>query len=106
MMDTRVRTVESLRPKPGLALDPAMTVAEAARKMLAANSDCALVVSASAELKGILTDTDVTHRLLAPGLDPEKTLVSEVMTASPQCVRSSENAVDALCTMVERRFVC
>jgi CBS domain-containing protein len=104
MMATRVRTVESLRPKPGLALDPAMTVAEAARKMLAANSDCALVVSASAELKGILTDTDVTHRLLAPGLDPEKTLVSEVMTASPQCVRSSENAVDALCTMVERRF--
>ena len=46
-MDTRRRrrTVADLRPKPGLALDPSLTVAEAARKMLAANSDCALVVS-------------------------------------------------------------
>ena len=103
-MDRNARTVAELRPKPALALDPSMSVAEAARKMVKANADSALIVSSGAELKGILTDTDVTRKLLAPGLNPETTLVSEVMTPSPQCVRASENAVDALCTMVERRF--
>ena len=101
----RQRTVAELRPKAGLALDPSLPVLEAVEQMRdASNSDSALVVSASGELKGILTDTDIARKVVAPGLDPATTPISEVMTASPQCVRATDNAVDALCTMVERRF--
>ena len=100
----RPRTVGELRPRPALALDPELTVLAAAKKMQAANSDCGLIVSAAGELQGILTDTDVATKVLAPGLSPETTPIAQIMTASPQCVREAENAVDALCTMVERRF--
>ena len=103
-MDQRSRTVAELRPRQGLALTPTLTVTAAAKKMVAAGTDCALVVSLEGGLEGIITDTDVTRKIIAPGMDPDATLVSEVMTANPQCVRASENAVDALCTMVERRF--
>jgi CBS domain-containing protein len=72
--------------------------------MVAASTDCALVVSEAGELKGILTDTDVARKVIAPGLEPDATLVEAIMTVSPQCVPTTENAVDALCTMVERKF--
>jgi CBS domain-containing protein len=98
------RTVGALRPKAGLALDPDETVTSAARKMASANVDAGLVVTTEGALCGILTDTDVTRKVLCVGLDPDAVLVSECMTANPQCVSDSENAVDALCTMVERRF--
>ena len=96
------RTVGELRPRPGLALDPEVTVASAARKMAAASTDCALIVGA--ELRGILTDTDVARKVIALGLDPEVTAVTEAMTAAPKCVRVDDSAVDALTLMVERRF--
>ena len=98
------RTVADLRPRPGLALDPSVSVAAAARKMSAAGVDSGLIVSSDGQLQGILTDTDVACKVLALGLDANEVLVSTVMTAGPHCVHASDSAVDALCTMVERRF--
>ena len=98
------RTVGALRPRRGLALDPQLTIAAAAKKMQGAKDDAGLVCSVEGGLLGILTDTDVTRKVLALGLDPETMLVSEAMTANPQCVKASDNAVDALTLMVERRF--
>ena len=103
-MDQRSRTVAELRPRNGLALDMTLTITAAAKKMVASGTDCALIISAEFGLEGIITDTDVTRKVIAPGLDPDTTLVSDVMTAKPQCVRATENAVDALCMMVDRRF--
>ena len=103
-MSDRTRTVAELRPRPALALEPHLTVLQAAKKMQAASSDSALVVSADGQLKGILTDTDVARKVVAIGLPADTTPISQVMTASPQCVRATANAVDALCMMVEKRF--
>lgn len=100
----RCRTVGELRPKTALLLSPELTVIDAAVKMLGANADSGLVVSAAGALVGILTDKDVTNRVIAKRADPTSMLVSEVMTASPMTVKSSDNAVDALCLMIERRF--
>ena len=100
----RFRTVGELRPKTALLLSPELTVIDAAVKMLGANADSGLVVSAAGALVGILTDKDVTNRVIAKRADPTSMLVSEVMTASPMTVKSSDNAVDALCLMIERRF--
>jgi CBS domain-containing protein len=47
-------------------------------------------------LKGILTVNDMTYRVIAEGLDPDKTLLGEVMTPDPDTVSSDTTAIDAL----------
>ncbi|KAL1510142.1 hypothetical protein AB1Y20_006474 [Prymnesium parvum] len=98
------RTVAELRPRPGLLVEEGTSVAAAARKMRAMNVDVALVQSERGALLGILTDTDVARKLLAPGLSAEATRVEAIMTPQPHCIASSATAVSALCTMMERRF--
>ena len=104
MEQQRQRSVADLRPRKGVNVESNMLVGVAARKMLARNTDAVLVVSAQGDLEGILTDSDVTRKVLALGLDPDVVSVNEVMTKQPQCVRDTDSAIDALCTMVENRF--
>ena len=63
-----------------------------------------LIVSSEGELAGILTDTDVTRRVVGKHIDPASTAVSEVMTPQPTCVFLEDPATDALMTMIENHF--
>jgi CBS domain-containing protein len=47
-------------------------------------------------LKGIITVNDMTYRVIAEGLDPDKTLLREIMTPNPDMVSSDTTAIDAL----------
>jgi CBS domain-containing protein len=47
-------------------------------------------------LMGIITVNDMTYRVIAEGLDPEKTLLGEIMTPNPDTVSSDTTAIDAL----------
>lgn len=99
------RTVAELRPRPGLLISTGTTVADAARKMRSMNVDVALIIAGEdGALKGIMTDTDITRKLLALGNDPELIVVESIMTPEPHCVSSSATAVSALCTMMDRRI--
>ena len=71
--------------------------------MAASRKEAAVVMDGGA-LVGILTDTDVTSRVLASGLDPAVVKVADAMTANPLCVHEGDAAVEALVTMIERRF--
>lgn len=62
-----------------------ITVREACQRMAAAKIGALLVVE-HGFLTGIFTERDALNRVLAPGLDPEHTLLSEVMTANPRAV--------------------
>jgi CBS domain-containing protein len=53
---------------------------------------------------GILTDRDLTVRVLASGLDPKTTRVSEVMTPSPTTVTEEVSIAAALGHMRAGRF--
>jgi CBS domain-containing protein len=53
---------------------------------------------------GIVTDRDLTVRVLAAGLDPTGTRVSEVMTPSPTTVREDATVVAAVGSMRSGRF--
>merc|ERR1712127_109391 len=64
----------------------------------------ALIVNDRGGLAGIITDTDVTRRVVAKQLPAGLTNVSAVMTANPTCVSMSDSAMEALVTMVENRF--
>ena len=47
-------------------------------------------------IKGILTVNDITYRVVAEGLDPDRTLVREVMTPDPDTIRPDTHAIEAL----------
>ena len=98
------RTVMMLRPRTPLLLDGTQSVSSAAKKMHDMNTDAALVIDVTGKLTGIITDTDVTRRVLAKGLDPNRAKVNDVVTLSPATVSDQGTAFDALSLMIEGRF--
>ena len=79
------------------------TAAEVARRMRDRQVGTLVIVD-DGRAVGIITDRDLTVRVLAPGLDAEKTRVSEVMTPSPTTAREDTPIATALGYMREGRF--
>jgi CBS domain-containing protein len=99
------RTVfQSISRKHVTSLGPTATVREAACVMTRANCGSVLIIEAPATLLGILTERDLMTRVLARGLDPERTTAREVMTPNPICVRPETLVSDAVVMMLERGF--
>jgi CBS domain-containing protein len=71
------------------------TARQAAKLMRKHNVGAVLILEDDA-LKGILTVNDMAYRVIAEGLDPDKTLLGEVMTPDPDTVSSDTTAIDAL----------
>ena len=79
------------RAPPGTA-----TVREAARLMAARNIGSVLVTGRDGRLEGILTERDILCRIVAPGCDPDRTRLQEVMTKDPDTIGPDEPAIEAL----------
>jgi CBS domain-containing protein len=85
------------------SVDAAATVRDAAKRMLA--HDCgSVVVVNQKQLTGIFTERDLLMRVVAKGLDPDKTRVSEVMTANPRTVNTQELALVCLRMMEDGNY--
>jgi len=84
-----VRTVLELRPRAAVTLEGSVSVADAAKRMAAANADAALVLGEEDRVAGIFTDRDLASRVLGAGLDPRRTKISAIMTENPRCVRAT-----------------
>jgi CBS domain-containing protein len=78
-----------------VTLSPTATVRQAAKKMAARDVRSVLVTSRG-KLKGIFTGTDLINRVVARGLDPDRTKLREVMTARPESIDPDANALEAL----------
>jgi CBS domain-containing protein len=78
-----------------VTLPPSATVRQAARKM-ERNNVRSVLVTRGKKLIGIFTGTDMTCRVVAAGLDPETTRLSDVMTGAPHTIGPRDNAIDAL----------
>jgi CBS domain-containing protein len=76
-------------------ISPQTTVREAARLMAHRRIGAAMVLS-EGHLVGIFSERDLTHRVIAPGLDPDTTRVAAVMTSNPVTIGPTDNASDAL----------
>jgi CBS domain-containing protein len=98
------RPVAKLRPKKPILIGTTESVLAVAQTLASRRGDAALIVNSDGGLAGIITDTDVTRRVVAKDLPPRLTNVSDVMTANPTCVSMSDSAMEALVTMVENRF--
>ena len=66
--------------------------------------DAALIVGRTRDLAGILTDTDVTRRVVFANLDPSSSSVSRVMTLNPTMIPMDDSDIDALSTMVDNPY--
>jgi len=62
---------------------------------------CVLVMD-QGELKGIVTDRDLNCRVVAAGLDPEKTTAADIMTPDPIFASEKEQVGDLLKKMRDR----
>ena len=99
------RTVfQSMSQKHVLSLGPQSSVWEAACVMTRANCGSVLIVDTPGNLLGIVTERDLMTRVLAKALNPETTLVSDVMTRNPHCVPPETRVADAVLIMIERGF--
>lgn len=64
----------------------------------------ALIIMDGGRLIGIFTERDALNKVLAGGLDPANTKVSEVMTRDPYCIRPTTTVDDAMKLITKRRF--
>ena len=102
--DSEFRPVSKLRPKKPLVSSSDDSILSVTQMLASKRGDASLVVSESGGLAGIITDTDITRRVVAKHVDAASTSVAAVMTPNPTCVAMSDSAMDAMSTMVENHF--
>ncbi|KAG0499708.1 hypothetical protein HPP92_004399 [Vanilla planifolia] len=100
----RERTVKKLRLSKALTLPEGTIVSDACRRMAARRVDAVLITDANGLLSGIVTDKDISTRVIAEDLRPEQTVVSKVMTRNPMFVMSDTLAIEALQKMLQGKF--
>jgi CBS domain-containing protein len=82
---------------------PDTLVSECVRLMTSAKVGSVVVLDGQ-KVVGIFTERDALNKVLAGGLDPAHTKVSEVMTRDPFCVPATMTVDNALKVISERRF--
>ncbi len=85
------------------SVGPDTSITECVR-LMAASKIGALIVMDGERLIGIFTERDALNKVLAGGLDPANTKVSEVMTKDPYCIPPSTTVGDAMKLITKRRF--
>jgi CBS domain-containing protein len=85
------------------SVGPDTPVTECVRLMTASKIG-ALIVMDGGRLIGIFTERDALNKVLAGGLDPGNTNVSEVMTKDPYCISPTTTVGDAMKLITKRRF--
>lgn len=86
-----------------VCMAPGAPVRDAVR-MMAEKRIGAILVMEDGRLAGIFTERDVTVRVVATGRNPDRTVLSEVMTAGPDTLEPQAKAIEALNLMEERRY--
>jgi CBS domain-containing protein len=86
-----------------VATHPQATIKQASEAMVAEERG-ALVVLDEGRLVGIISERDIVGRVVAKGLDPVTTFVSEVMTREVRTITESVSILGALEMMQQGRF--
>ena len=92
-----------IEPRKLVVAGPDTSVSEAARLMKEGKVGAVLVVEGGL-LIGIFTERDALFRVMAGGLDPDSTLLRDVMTRDPTTVTPDESFGYALLLMHENGF--
>jgi CBS domain-containing protein len=87
--------IATLKPKPVATVRPNTSVIDAVHLMVQKKIGCVCVTEKD-KLLGIFTERDVLRKIVAPGADPKKTLVQEVMTKNPETLTARDRIAFAL----------
>lgn len=96
--------VKTVMERERLLTAPPDTLVHKAAELMAARKVGAVMVVKNDELVGIFTERDAVFAVLARGLDPKITRLSEVMTHSPQTIDPEKSFGFALLTMHNNGF--
>lgn len=102
-MPTRKLMPDVIRKQELSCLPPTATARDAAL-LMAERRIAAVLVTEGRSLKGIVTERDLTVRVVAAGLNPEATPLSSVMTADPDTLEPSASALAALDLMERHHY--
>ncbi len=80
------------------------TAVQAAKKMTARNIAAIIIVDDEGKPTGIVTERDLTCRVLAKELDAAKVRLEDIMTENPDTLAPKDTAGDALELMLIRRY--
>ncbi len=80
------------------------TAFNAAQEMKKSNIAAILVTDEDGKLEGIVTERDLTRRVIADGLAPQDALLGDIMTPDPDTLDPTDSAGDALEMMRKRSF--
>ena len=89
---------------PVLKFSPNQFVSVAVKAMSDKNYGAAVIVDPSEHPIGIVTERDLMRRLLAKGLDPTKTPLSDIMTQDLKLAKPEDNVLDWVRQMSNERF--
>ncbi len=84
-------------------LGPDASALEAATSMTEHDISAIMIVADEDRLIGIVTERDITRRIVAAGRDPGETRLAEIMTENPETVAPSGSASYALRLMQARK---
>eukprot|EP01012_Entosiphon_sulcatum_P061636 TRINITY_DN87335_c0_g1_i1.p1 TRINITY_DN87335_c0_g1~~TRINITY_DN87335_c0_g1_i1.p1 ORF type:complete len:149 (-),score=27.20 TRINITY_DN87335_c0_g1_i1:314-760(-) len=84
-------------------VDPTETARNAA-KLMRERKVAAVLVMENNLLVGIITERDMTSRVVAAGRDPDTTKCREIMTANPDTLAPTDTASDAIHMMRSRNY--
>ena len=91
------------KPKP-VTFAPDTKVREAIEVMTQKNIGSVIVVNDDETVAGIMTERDLMTRLLYNKMNPDKTKLSEIMTAEVRVAKEDDYMVDWLRVMSNERF--
>jgi CBS domain-containing protein len=98
------RSVRSIVQHQRIHTVPTSATVRTAAHMMREHRIGALMVVEGEQLLGIFTERDALSRVMAGGLDPDHTLVAEVMTADPTTVTPDRPVLHALHLMHDGGF--
>ncbi len=93
-----------VKPREIISVSRDDKIIDAAAKMVDAHVAALVVFDDKENLVGIVTERDMTHRVVAKGLDTGTTTVSEIMTENPDTLTPDDFAMEALDVMQSRHF--
>ena len=96
-------TVADVMTRGVKTLSPLDTVAQAAQAMAELNVG-SIPVCDGRKLQGIVTDRDITVRLVAKGLDAQATKLAQIMSTDIQWTEESRDLDEALREMASRQI--
>lgn len=89
--------------RPLISAKKDMTVRAACQEMAARKIGALLIVERK-KIQGIFTERDALVKVLARGMDPDTTVLAEVMASDPQVIRADRPLSHALHMMAEGNF--